>query len=422
MTPAGRIGAAIEALTEIEEGGPPADAILSRYFRSRRYIGGTDRKAIAERVFGTMRRRARLDWHLARHGAPPTPRLRMLARLLLVDRLQEPATVFGRGKYGPPPLDAGETDFFMALVGEPFEPPDMPIAVRCECPPWAEAGLRRALGDRFAEEMRALAEPAPVDLRVNALKTTRREARRLLHRDGIRTEPLEAAPWGLRCEGRPALRRSRAFREGLIELQDLGSQRIAAAVAAEPGMQVVDFCAGAGGKALALAADMGGRGRVVAADTDADRLDRLGERMRRAGAHNIERRLLEHERDRWVRRQKGKFDRVLIDAPCTGVGAWRRNPDARRVRHGPGLRELTELQDRILESAARLLKPGGRLVYATCSLMPEENKDRVEHFLKGNPEFTRIRDDLTLLPARDGSDGFQAAVLTREGNLERTVA
>ena len=267
-----------------------------------------------------------------------------------------------------------------------------------------------------------MAEPAPVDLRVNALKATRREARRLLHRDGIRTEPLEAAPWGLRCEGRPALRRSRAFREGLIELQDLGSQRIAAAVAAEPGMQVVDFCAGAGGKALALAADMVGRGRVVAADTDADRLDRLGERMRRAGAHNIERRLLEHERDRWVRRQKGKFDRVLIDAPCTGVGAWRRNPDARRVRDGPGLQELTELQDRILESAARLLKPGGRLVYATCSLMPEENKDRVEHFLKGNPEFTRIRDDLTLLPARDGSDGFQAAVLTREGNLERTVA
>ena len=413
MTPAARVGAAIEALEEIEETGRPADAVLGGFFRARRHIGASDRKAVAERVFGVLRRRARLDWHLARRGAEPTARTRMLARLLLVDRLQEPGAVFGRGKYAPAPLDSAELDLFMALAGEPLEPPDMPAPVRAECPAWAERGLRESLGKAFAEELRALAEPAPVDLRVNALKTTRREARRLLFREGVRAEPLEDAPWALRCEGRPALGRTRAFREGLVEVQDAGSQRIAHAVAAGPGMQVVDFCAGAGGKALALAADMEGKGRVVATDVHDKRLARLGERMRRAGAHNIERRLLESERDRWVRRQRGKFDRVLIDAPCTGTGSWRRNPDARWTREGPRLAELTDLQGRILESAARLVKPGGRLVYATCSLLREENEAQVERFLEAAPGFARAGDDLRISPARDGSDGFYAAILER---------
>ena len=197
-------------------------------------------------------------------------------------------------------------------------------------------------------------------------------------------------------------------------MQDAGSQRVAQAVGAGPGMQVVDFCAGAGGKALALAADMEGKGRVVATDVHDKRLARLGERMRRAGAHNIERRLLESERDRWVRRQRGKFDRVLVDAPCTGTGSWRRNPDARWTRDGPGLAELVALQDRILESAARLVKPGGRLVYATCSLLREENEARVARFLDAAPGFARAGDDLRISPARDGSDGFYAAILERE--------
>ena len=413
MTPAARVGAAIEALEEIEETGRPADAVLGGFFRARRHIGASDRKAVAERVFGVLRRRARLDWHLSRRGVEPTARARMLARLLLVDRLQEPGAVFGRGKYAPAPLDSAELDLFMALVGEPLEPPEMPAPVRAECPAWAERGLRESLGHAFAEELRALAEPAPVDLRVNALKTTRREARRALFREGVRAEPLEDAPWALRCEGRPALGRTRAFREGLVEVQDAGSQRIAHAVAAGPGMQVVDFCAGAGGKALALAADMEGKGRVVATDVHDKRLARLGERMRRAGAHNIERRLLESERDRWVRRQRGKFDRVLVDAPCTGTGAWRRNPDARWTRDGPGLAELIALQDRILESAARLVKPGGRLVYATCSLLRDENEARVGRFLDAAAGFARAEDDLRISPARDGSDGFYAAILER---------
>ncbi len=414
MTPAARIGAAIEALALIEETGRPADAVLGGFFRARRYIGSGDRKAVAERVFGVLRRRARLDWHLARRGMAPAARARMLARLLLVDGLQEPATVFGRGKYAPAALDEGELDLFMALAGEALEPPEMPASVRLECPAWAEAGLRASLGAGFEAELRALAEPAPVDLRVNALKADRREVRRLLFREGVRAEPLEAAPWALRCQGRPALGRTRAFREGLFEVQDVGSQRVAAAVGAAPGMQVVDFCAGAGGKALALAADMAGKGRIVAADVHDRRLARLGERMRRAGVHNIERRLLEHERDRWVRRQRGKFDRVLVDAPCSGTGAWRRNPDARWTREGPALAELMGLQDRILESAARLAKPGGRLIYATCSLLAEENEARVERLLEVAPGFARVGEDLRISPARDGSDGFYVAILERE--------
>ena len=417
MTPAARVGAAIEALEEIEETGRPADAVLGGFFRARRHIGASDRKAVAERVFGVLRRRARLDWHLARRGVEPTARARMLARLLLVDRLQEPATVFGRGKYAPAPLDEAELDLFMALAGEPLEPPDMPASVRAECPAWAERGLRESLGGAFAEEMKALAEPAPVDLRVNALKTTRREARRLLFREGIRTEPVEASPWALRCEGRPALGRTRAFREGLVEVQDAGSQRIAHAVGRRAGHAGGGFLRPArAAKALALAADMEGKGRVVATDVHDKRLARLGERMRRAG------------RAQYRAPPAGERARPLGSAAsaASSTACWWMRPAPARAPGGATRTPAGPVTARALPSWWRsrtaywkaprgLVKPGGRLVYATCSLLREENEARVGRFLDAAPGFARAEDDLRISPARDGSDGFYAAILETRG-------
>ena len=215
---------------------------------------------------------------------------------------------------------------------------------------------------------------------------------------------------------------------GEVEIQDEGSQLVAALVEARPGDRVVDFCAGAGGKTLALATQMENRGHVIACDVSAGRLKRAVQRFRRAGLHNIETRLLTSETDQWVKRHKGGFDRVLVDAPCSGTGTWRRNPDARWRATEPGLSKLLAQQAAILASAARLVKPGGRLVYATCSMLPVENEVQIAAFLAAHPAFRVVPlrdtalpripsahpDYLSLTPARHGTDGFFAAVMRRE--------
>ena len=320
------------------------------------------------------------------------------------------------------------------LDGHTLDHPGMSEAVRLECPEWAAGPLARALGERFAAEMAALLDPAPLDLRVNPVKGDRAGALRQLAAVGIQAEVTRLSPWGLRVEGRPPVAQSAAFRDGLVEMQDEGSQLVALLLGARPGHQVVDFCAGAGGKTLAIAAMMGNRGRVIATDVLDKRLERAALRFRRAGLHNIETRALSSARDPWVKRHKGRFDRVLVDAPCTGTGTWRRNPDARWASLGPGLADLVPLQGEILDSASRLVKPGGRLVYATCSLLPDENADRIDAFLATHPDFSRVPlpqvwaevaaplgagplpgpgPDLMLTPAHDGTDGFYAAILER---------
>ncbi len=425
MTPSARLAAVIEILDEIASRPGPADAIFANYVRARRFIGSKDRADIAERVFGIFRRRARLAWWLERHGAPLTARLLVLADLLVVqgigpDRLH---ALFGGGRYEPAPLRPEEAALGGALAGKPLEHEEMPERVRLECPEWAEQALRSSLGASFATELRALQAPAAVDLRVNVLKASRDEARSALARDGIVTVPTGLSPWGLRAEGRPAISATTAFRDGLVEVQDEGSQILAYLLDARPGMQAVDFCAGAGGKTLAIAATMANKGRVIACDISGRRLDRAGIRLRRAGAHNVERRPLKTERDPWVKRHKGMFDRVLVDAPCSGVGTWRRNPDARWNRLGPDLDELAALQRSILTSAARLVKPGGRLLYATCSMLRRENEDCVDAFLQEHPGFRPVPPPaglscgsdkwLRLTPARHGTDGFFAALMER---------
>ncbi|WP_448190931.1 RsmB/NOP family class I SAM-dependent RNA methyltransferase [Azospirillum sp. sgz301742] len=433
MTPAARLQAVIDLLTEIDTTPRPADAVMSAYFRARRFIGAKDRSAVAETSYAVLRRHARLVWWLEKEGHETGPRARVIANAILAEG-KRAATVdelFSGGKFAPEALTDDEQTLVRALDTHTLEHPAMPEPVRVECPPWAEAGMRTALGDRFKQEMTALLDAAPMDLRVNPVKASRDGARKSLEKAGIVSEETRWSPLGLRVKGRPALSATDAFKNGLVEIQDEGSQLVAFAVAPKPGHQVVDFCAGAGGKTLAMAALMNNKGRVVACDVLDKRLKRAAERFRRAGLHNIEAHPLTSERDPWVKRHKRKFDRVLVDAPCSGTGTWRRNPDSRWRQLGPGLEQLLPLQASILDSAARMVRPGGRLVYATCSLLNEENEDQIAAFLETHPDFSvkpiaEVWAEegrgtppgegpyLRLLPAKHDTDGFFAAVLDRK--------
>jgi 16S rRNA (cytosine967-C5)-methyltransferase len=437
MTPAARLAATIELLGLVEATPRPADATVSTYFRARRYIGSKDRAAIAGASYRIMRRHARLSWWLERSGAEPSPRGLALADLLVGERIDAAVVenLFSGGAYAPDSLSRDERALVRQLSGHTLAHPEMPESAAAECPPWAEPELRRALGAQFSAEMAALEGPAPLDLRVNPLKADRATVLAGLRAQGIQAEPTRLSPFGIRVEGRPAIAALALYKEGAIEIQDEGSQLVALMVDARPGQQVVDFCAGAGGKTLAVAAAMANKGRVIATDVLAGRLMRARERFRRAGIHNIQARPLVGETDPWIKRHKGSFDRVLVDAPCSGTGTWRRNPDMRWRPLGPGLGELVPLQARLLQSAARLVRPGGRLIYATCSLLPTENQDQAEGFLASHPDFVAKdagliwRDTvaasgcnpepppgpyLSLSPARDGTDGFFAAIFERK--------
>lgn len=432
MTPSARLQAAIDLLTEIDATPRPADAVISAFFRNRRYIGSKDRSSVAELVYAVMRRHARLLWWLERVEHPATPRARVIAHAILAEQRKSAdlQRFFDGGSFAPAPFDEAEIRMARTLDNHTLEHPGMSDVVLGECPSWAEESLRDALGDRFLIELRALEEAAPLDLRINPVKTSREAALKSLTAAQITAEPTKWSPFGLRVKGRPALATTEAFQLGLVEIQDEGSQLVALAVAPKPGHQVVDFCAGAGGKTLAIAALMENKGRVVACDVLDKRLKRAAERFRRAGLHNIEAHPLASERDPWVKRHKRKFDRVLVDAPCSGTGTWRRNPDSRWRPLGPGLSELVPLQATILDSAARLVRPGGRLIYATCSMLPDENENQIQTFLATHPEFSvkpiaevwaeegygTVPVDgayLRLSPGRHDTDGFFAAVMTR---------
>ncbi len=436
MTPPARLATTIELLGLVESTPRPADATVSAYFRERRFIGSKDRADISAAVYRAMRRRARLSWRLQKAGAEPTPTGLMLADLLVGERqpLDRVERLFSGGPYAPAQLSQDELGLARRLEGRSLESPDMPEGVRAECPPWAEAELHRALGDEFQSQMEALKHPAPLDLRVNVLKATRDEVLARLKADGLAAEPTRLSPIGIRLGGRPPVMAHPLYKDGTIEIQDEGSQLVALMADARPGHEVVDFCAGAGGKTLAMAAAMNNKGKLIASDVLEKRLIRAKERFRRAGAHNIQTNPIASETDPWIKRHKGRFDRVLVDAPCSGTGTWRRNPDQRWRSLGPGLAELLPLQMRILESAARLVKPGGRLIYATCSMMPAENEDHAEAFLAAHPDFAVIsaadiwRDVvwpqggpdvpstpyLRLTPATHDTDGFFAAVFERK--------
>jgi 16S rRNA (cytosine967-C5)-methyltransferase len=438
VTPGARVAAAIDILDAVGSGGRPADDAAADYFRRRRYIGAKDRAGIAGHVYAVLRHRAALDWWIAKLGRGAVPvgaRSRALTSLVLAEgwRGEAVAACCDGDRFRPAPLDGGEERLLRGLATRTLRHPRMPRAVANDLPDWLLPHLDRALGPALEREIAALNAPAPIDLRVNLLKADRASARRALAAEGVEAEPTRWSPLGLRLRARAPLSGLAAFKEGLFEVQDEGSQIAALLAGARPGMRVVDFCAGAGGKTLALAAQMGNRGKLVACDVSARRLERAAQRLRRAGAQNVERRVLTSERDKWVKRHKGSFDVVLVDAPCLGTGTWRRNPDAKWRMRPEDLAELVDRQPQILLSASRLARPGGRLVYVTCSLLREEDEDQAEAFLAAAPDFTPFSVErawaetlggnppdgepwLRLSPARQGTDGFFVAIFERLKN------
>ncbi|MBL28887.1 MAG: rRNA cytosine-C5-methylase [Rhodospirillaceae bacterium] len=426
MTPAARIKAAIELLAEIAATGRPADRTIGQYLRTRRFIGGGDRRAITERVYDVLRRRGSLSWRLDAVGADDTPVLLLAAALK--DELGETeavAALFDGSRYGPPPLTAEEA---RAIASLPAEDAAMPAWARLNYPEWLEPAVEARFGVDRESEMAALNAPATLDLRVNLLKADRETVRAMLAEDGYESTPTPFSPWGLRIAGRPPVASHKTYREGLVEVQDEGAQLVA--LLAEPDGVVVDYCAGAGGKTLALAAAMGGRGRLVACDSDAERLARMAPRLSRSGVAGVETVVL--RADGALPDLQGQADRVLLDMPCSGTGTWRRNPDAKWRLTPEKLAGYVAEQRRILDRAAPLVKPGGRIVYATCSFLLAENDGVVAEFLQSRDDFAPLRvadvwartiggecpaegDFLSLSPYRHGTDAFFVAILERTG-------
>ncbi|MBV9551145.1 MAG: RsmB/NOP family class I SAM-dependent RNA methyltransferase [Alphaproteobacteria bacterium] len=414
MTPAARLQAAIEILAALETTQQPVDRYLKDFFRARRYAGAKDRRAIAERVFDILRHRARF----AHRMGDANPRALMIAAMLAEG--EDPAALFSGG-YGPGPLSQAERATITAT------PAPAPPHVMGEYPEWLAPSLQRAFGARLPEEMAALQSRAPVDLRVNTLKAARANVLAALKAEGFIVAATPYSPVGIRIppgEGSAALANSPLFLSGAFEFQDEAAQIAAALAGAEPGMRVLDLATGAGGKALALAAAMNNQGSILAFDDNPRRLAPLVERAARAGATCITS-ASKRGGPLWA---NGKFDLVFLDAPCSGTGTWRRQPELRWRLTRERLGELVRLQDWLLDDAARHTAPGGRLLYATCSLLPEENEERVAAFMARNPAFRHLDAaaswaapipglgrDFRASPATTGTDGFYCALLQRDG-------
>ncbi|NND81902.1 MAG: RsmB/NOP family class I SAM-dependent RNA methyltransferase [Gammaproteobacteria bacterium] len=427
MQNAARIQAAIELLDELIASAQPADRIMSQYFRQRRYIGSKDKRAIAEHFYSVMRQRAALDWLLKEHGLQIAGTNLMASYLQLAGEFD--CADFSGQRHHPQRLP--ETDLSALQRIQPAMLDAAPLHVRCNVPEWLLPLLEPVLGHDFEIEMQAMNQRATTDVRVNSLKSDAQTVLAALAAQGIAAQAGQLAPHAVVLKQRAALSNLAAFKQGLFEIQDQGSQLLALATGVQPGDRVVDFCAGAGGKTLALAAMMENRGSITACDVHSKRLQELAKRAKRAGAHNIRVHHLSSERDKWVKQHADKADVVLIDAPCSGTGTWRRNPDSRWHIDQHSLNRLIDLQKSILLSAARLVKPGGRLVYATCSLLAEENEQQVATFLQQFSQFSRspmgnsdwfgdLGDQLQIrehavrtFPGRSGCDGFYVAALAR---------
>ena len=395
-----------------------ADAVLSRLFRAKPQLGKTDRQVLADTVYQVLRH-LRLFQTLA---ADDSIGGAMELRLAILGWAGNPASLHAA-------LSPEQLAWRKRLLAQ--DALALPEAVRWSLPEWLATALRAHYGDEYPALAQALLRPAPLDLRVNVQKTRREAVLDAFALLGLPAQPTPYSPWGVRLEGKPALQDLTLFREGWVEVQDEGSQLLALLLAPRRGEMVVDFCAGAGGKTLALGAMMRSSGRLYAFDVADYRLAKLKPRLLRSGVSNVYPVAIAHERDERVKRLAGKVDRVLVDAPCSGLGTLRRNPDMKWRQKPEDLAELTAKQASILQAAATLVKPGGRLVYATCSLLPEENGAIVEAFLAAHPAFERVsaaevlrqqgvtdaslvtQGDLQLLPNRHGTDGFYAAVLQR---------
>jgi 16S rRNA (cytosine967-C5)-methyltransferase len=417
MSPKSLLALCDELIHEVLRFSTPADAVVSSFFRQHRMLGMRERQTLAETVYLVLRER--LKWqYLAKSGTDGLGRrLALLAWQGSESFLKAAATA---------------DEYAWVCKARMMDLSKQPENLRHNLPEWLAVMLKDQVGDEFWPLVQAMAQPAGLDLRVNAIKVKREEAQAALAAEGIATEPVRWSPWGLRTDGKPTLNRTEVFKRGDVEVQDEGSQLLALLTEAKRGEMVVDFCAGAGGKTLALGAMMRNTGRLYAFDVSAHRLAALKPRLARSGLSNVYPAGIAHERDERIKRLAGKMDRVLVDAPCSGLGTLRRNPDLKWRQSAKAIEELTVKQTAILNSAARLVKSGGRLVYATCSLLREENEAIAEAFSAEHPDFElldaaqvlehqRVEDAQTLTrdgylrlwPHIHGTDGFFAAVWQR---------
>jgi 16S rRNA (cytosine967-C5)-methyltransferase len=413
MTPAARLSAAIELIETIEAQRVPAAKALKEWGTAHRYAGSGDRAAISGLIWDVLRRRASSAWIMD----DDTPRARVLGMLKLERGLDVDAVaaLCDGGRFAPAPLTDGER---AALTSRSLENAPAPIAG--DYPEWLDGYLAQVFGDDRVAEATAMASRAPLDLRVNTLKAQREKILSSLAHLGARPTPW--SPTGLRIElgadaRNPGIHAEADFIKGAIEVQDEGSQLAALLSAARPGEQVIDLCAGAGGKTLALAALMQGKGRLIATERDKRQLAPIHERLSRAGVHNADVRTPKGEGDT-LGDIRASADLVLVDAPCTGTGTWRRNPDA-KWRMRPGALEV-RLKDQIevLDRAAALVKPGGRIAYVTCSVLPPENGEQIRAFVARHPQFTVMAPLQTATALGDKADEFAAAtVQSPEGLL-----
>jgi 16S rRNA (cytosine967-C5)-methyltransferase len=421
MTPEARLQAAIEILSDALQTNQPVDRFLKYWFSGRRFAGSKDRAAISEHVYGALRRRGEFAWRMKSE----VPRAVLIGSLLDEGlAVEEIKDLFERGNYGPKPLSEDERH---ALDNPPTDDPlDHVLG---GYPKWLEPELQRAFGKETVPQMQAMLARAPVDLRVNSLRAKRDDMLTGLRSLDFDASKTPYSPDGIRIptsKGLGALRHTQFFQTGAIEIQDESSQIAALVCGSKPGMRVLDLAAGAGGKSLALAAIMQNKGEIIACDSNAKRLAQLAPRARRAGANIIRSRVLGKEKP------QGKFDIVLVDAPCSGSGTWRRSPEMKWRLTEEKLKAFASLQSHLLERASSYVCNGGRLIFATCSILPKENTDRITAFLSrvegfetedvsalwasavGTPAPPGLGHFFVGTPASTGTDGFFACALARK--------
>ncbi|MBM4162126.1 MAG: 16S rRNA (cytosine(967)-C(5))-methyltransferase RsmB [Ignavibacteria bacterium] len=434
------LGHASELFQLIRASGKPADSLIDSFFRSHKYLGSHDRRFISETVYGTLRHLRRCDTVLRRvmssrpyAVSPEEGYMLLLAAYLL---LVEKQTHVTRGDLLPHMRSSRLKDELADVLNETVteeesaeNDPEEGIGVRHSFPDWIVKRLLQEYGEGETEKLCAsLNTQAPLILRVNTLKTTIEECRRQLHAEGVETRRTRLSPVGLEVPKRINIFRLRAFQQGMFEVQDEGSQLVSTLIDPKPTAKLMDVCAGAGGKTLHFAALMANRGEIVAADVSTYRLDQLRKRARRAGVSNVRARAVKDLSD-LNDLFAGYFDIVFVDAPCTGLGTIRRNPGLKWTVTEESVHELSVKQRSILEASAPLVKPGGALVYATCTLLREENEDVVDAFLSNHVEFILVnpgfrlsqlgihREEsvryVKLLPHREGTDGFFCALLQK---------
>lgn len=438
MQQGARISAAIEVLATLNDalaadagGFAPADVLIQRYFRDRRYMGSKDRREVARLVYGVIRDGGGLEWRLEHANMPSKPRNMMLLFLAAVEglsRAEIEALCDGEG-HSPKKLDIKEQMLIDGAENASLETDEMPDWARYNLPEFAAESFKAQYAGGFPNLMAKLKEEAPVDLRINPLKTSREDVVFELDKAGYRAAPTPYSPLGVRLQQRIPLQATEIYKNGLVEVMDEGSQIVAALADAKPGDVVIDFCAGAGGKTVAIAEAMNGEGSVYAWDIDGERLKQMVPRLKRAGVHNVVMRAIAGERDAALKPYRNSADVVLVDAPCSGSGVWRRAPDSRWRYEAEDIEKFAAQQLSILQAASQCVKVGGRLIYATCSLYSAENDAIVQTFHVDNPAFNvaelsplwekfesyvdGVGNGLRALPHQHQTDGFFAMVFEK---------